>query len=340
MDAINIPTMHGVGQTKKTLDTTLHSLFPNHANLRMLTYLMAQNKQYSTFSLTALQKHIISSCYAACSENKMLVDTLTFASNAAMGDAVALDPKLKGESFVLLDVKDTHTRVVFVVNGKTVGFYPLPFGYELLRASRVIPEDTLFDHSFAALSVLNASERARAKKLTVFGSAEARSESPFDTESAGRQSAPDTSLALPEEQEDMTDAEQQESPSAEAPDPEEVSLQNYARKAPRRLPKFMQREVPTDQEGILAENFRVFVKWTLDLIAANSKLTALGKPSFVCVNLPHDLLGVLDGVNATAEENGILFRPLFPAQLDASVSANLELYGGLFPKTMHASNTF
>ncbi|MBQ8449231.1 MAG: hypothetical protein IJX27_09930 [Clostridia bacterium] len=111
-------------------------------------------------------------------------------------------------------------------------------------------------------------------------------------------------------------------------------------KTPRKLPKFMQREVPTTPEGVAYENFRVFVKWALTLIHGNEKLTELGKPEFVCVNIPGDLVGVLEKVNEEAEENGITFTALPTENADANVSANLELYGGLFPKQMGTANKF
>ena len=114
----------------------------------------------------------------------------------------------------------------------------------------------------------------------------------------------------------------------------------FKKKTPRKLPKFMQREVPETEEGILYENFRVFVKWALTLIQGNPKITELGKPEFVCVNLPENLAGVLDKVNEEAEENGIEFTRLPGDNLDPVITSNLEMYGALFPKQMSPVNRF
>ena len=102
----------------------------------------------------------------------------------------------------------------------------------------------------------------------------------------------------------------------------------------------MQREIPETEEGIAYENFRVFVKWALTLIHGNERLVALGKPEFVCVNLPQDLVSVLDTANEEAEENGITFTRLPSDGEGVSVLSNLELYGGLFPKQIATTGKF
>ena len=114
----------------------------------------------------------------------------------------------------------------------------------------------------------------------------------------------------------------------------------FVKKTPRKLPKFMQREVPETEEGIAYENFRVFVKWALTLIDSNKKLTDLGKPEFVCVNIPDDLAGVIEKTNEESAENGITFTCL-PSFAEAPiVAANLELYGGLFTKQLNPTVKF
>lgn len=335
-DTVKIPTMRGIGQTKKTLGVTLGGLYRNYSELRVLSHVAEQNRQYSTFSISAVQKRIVSSIYAACSENKLLVDTLTFASSAAIGGAVVLNPKLKNGSYVFLDLKDTYSRFVFVANGKATGFYTLPFGLEFLRKDKVTQEDMLFDHSYAELSVLNAREKAKSKKLTVMA---------FDTEPSDTDEELETEdEALETETEEivaMVDEETEETETDEAanirPQP---TLKLFTRKSPRKLPKFMQREIPETQEGILYENFRVFVKWALTLIHENDRLIELGKPEFVCVNMPSELVGVLDKVNEETAENGITFTYLPYDNVESVVASNLELFGGLHPKQISSTSKF
>ena len=370
-----------MAQTKKALDVTLRGLYRNYNDLRMISYPANQNRQYSTFAVSAIQKHIITSIYAACSENKLLVDTLTFASNAAVAAAVMANPKLKNSSYLFLDIKDIYSRFAFVVNGKTVGFYTLPFGLEFLRKPKVTQEDMLFEHMYAELVLLHAREKAKAKKLTMMPldnadddlteevEAEAEEAETIPTEGAEEEegTAAETAEGADDEATDGESTEATEGENAEengegaaesaegeaaAEEANEVLVKapsasiakrvapSFMAKTPRKLPKFMQREVPTTPEGVAYENFRVFVKWALTLIHGNEKLTELGKPEFVCVNIPGDLVGVLEKVNEEAEENGITFTALPTENADANVSANLELYGGLFPKQMGTANKF
>ena len=330
-DTVRIPTMRGVGQTKKMLEVTLRGLYRNYADLHIISHVAEQNKQYTTFTVAAVQKRIVTSIYAACAENKLLVDTLTYASSAAVCGATLVDPTLKNASFLFLDIKDVYSRFVFVTKGKTVGSYTLPFGLEFLRRPKVIQEDMLFDHSYAELTVLNAKERARSKKLTIMAQEEDSSEDASETEGEAlpKDSEPDNEEDVLDEIDAGEEGSELEEMAALRP---QATPKIFTRKSPRRLPKFMQREIPEDEDGIAYENFRVLVKWALTLIHENRDLTELGKPENVCVNLPLDLLNALGMTNAEVVENGIVFVRLPVDREKATVVENLELYGGLFPK--------
>ena len=112
------------------------------------------------------------------------------------------------------------------------------------------------------------------------------------------------------------------------------------KKTPRKLPKFMQRPIPETEEQIACENFRVFIKWALTLISSNEKITDLGMPEFVCVNIPENLAFLLAYANEEREESGIEFRAIRDTHIDPAVLSNLELYGGFYPKNIHPSNKF
>ena len=99
----------------------------------------------------------------------------------------------------------------------------------------------------------------------------------------------------------------------------------------------MLRDIPETPEGIAYENFRIFIKWALTLIDSNKKLTELGAPEFVSVNIPDDLSFLIDMANeeTCGGEGAISFSILPTAQAAPIVSANLELYGGLFSKQIN-----
>ena len=322
MDSIKIPTMKGNAQTQKMLDVTLGGLYRNYRDLHIVAQMADKNKQYSTVSISAVQNRIVSEIYAAASENKLLVDTLSFESAAAVAGAAMINPKLKNATYLFLDIKDIYSRFAFVVGGKVLGCYTLPFGLEFLRSPRVVGEDMLFDHSLAELTVLNARERAKSKKLTVMAPVK---------EIASDKAGEDFDAGLSDSDDALTEAEWAESERVALKTTAEPTktVKLFNKKSPRSLPKFMQRENPETPEGVAYENFRVFVKWALCLIEENEKITSLGKPQFVSVNLPSDLSYLVDMENESAEENGISFTLLSSGEENEKMQASLEIYGGL-----------
>ena len=354
-DVIKIPTMRGVGKTQKSFELTLRGLYRNLDELQVKSYPAIQNRHHTTYALTALQKRIITQLYSACSENGMLVETLTFASASTAAAVSVFHPKQKNATYLFLDIKDTASHFTFVSSGKVTGFYALPFGLDFLRKPKVVGEDMLFDHSYAELAVLNAKEKAKSKKLTVMSIDGVTGISDEEEEAADREAltadaieeAPAetaTEVAPPAEAENDEEMEEEEEDTAEVmeiPMPQaSVSRMStpklFVRKTARRLPKFMQRPAPETEEDTLYENFRIFVKWTLTLIASNEKLTELGTLSSVYVNLPRDLASVLDRVNLEIEENGIRFLPFVYGEEDADVASKLSLFGGFYPKQITA----
>jgi hypothetical protein len=70
---------------------------------------------------------------------------ITYTSNSMVNGAMALNGKLKNDTFLLLDIKKGVARFAFVVRGCTMGYYELPFGYEIMSTSRLVTEENLFD---------------------------------------------------------------------------------------------------------------------------------------------------------------------------------------------------
>lgn len=310
IDSVKVPTMKGMGQTRKALEVTLRGLYKNYNDLKVATTIRNQNKQYTTYLITVILKTIASSIYSACSENKMLVDTLTYSSNTLVSAAVTLNSKLKNGTYVLVDIKDIFTKYVLVCNGNVIGFYNLPFGMEELRRKRVIKEDLLFDHSASEIMVINSREKARAKKLTVMA------------------------MDAVYEDESLDDIEGYEEQDIQINEKTGDNVKTYIKKA-RKLPKFMLRETPTNAEGVTYENFRIFVKWALSLVESNKKNFEQNEVDSIYVNIPSDLHFVLEKANSEME-NEIRFYPLIKDDtIDESIYNNLELYGSLFPKAMN-----
>ena len=325
LDNINLPMLRSQKLLQNALDAKLGEIYLNHDNLTIRTFQAQKNRRYCTYSTTAIQDEVLKALYAACSENKMLADVLTYASASTVTALSTLNPKWKNESYMFIDLKDIYTRFIFVAQGKAVGFYTLPFGLEFLSKPKYVQEDMLFDHTMAELTVLNAQERAKAKKLSV-----------LDGETIGESLSLDEMVKLNKENEDDETNENAEGEGTNSTPKAKV----MAKKTPRKLPLFMQRPIPETNEDIAKENFRVFVKWALSLIQTNKKLVDLGAPKFVCVNLPKTLQFVIDATNVEEVENGLPFMRFDLADENEDLAQNLELFGGLYGNNWQPSAKF
>lgn len=314
MDTICVPAL-GRKTTDSSLEVAISAIYKNKKELRYRTYPLAQNRQFATFGLVGIRKDILSKLEEVFAANQISAQNVTFAANAMTCGAVTLNQKLKNGTYLLLDIKELSARFAFVNKGRVIGAYRLPFGDGILHKSHLASEDLLFDHTSGELLVLNAIEKARAKQLTMMGE-----EVLID---------PD---AMSEEEQD-----------GETEDLSGSSVAGNGKKMARKLPKFMQRELPTDREGFVYENFRIFVKWTLDILAGNPAITSLGAIDTVYINMAKEYNFLFNRLNAEKEENGVTFEPLLAgsgySEL-ASDARELELFGGLQLKHLGKLNNF
>lgn len=318
-DTVNVPAL-GKKAIENSLNLAIGAIYKNRNDLKLHTYPMTQNKQIATFGLVGARKDLLSRLTSVCETNHVGIQNITFAANAMVNGAFALNPKLKNGTFLLLDIKETTARLAFVNKGRTVGSYSLPFGYSMLYKTRLAAEDLLFDHTSGELLVLNAKEKAKAKQLTVTGE----------------------EVLVDEDAEDLLNVPQA---NTEAEDSDLFDSETYidGKRAGRKLPKFMLRDTPTDRDGFVFENFRIFMKWTLDLIATNSDITSQGAIDTVYVNLPRSFNSLYDMVNAEADENKVKFAPLLTgASFDNSsaYARDLELFGGFYVRQFNKINNF
>ena len=79
------------------------------------------------------------------------------------------------------------------------------------------------------------------------------------------------------------------------------------------------------------------MKWALELIASNPKITALGEIDTVYVNVPAEFLFLFDVVIEEKEENGVVFAPMFDGGACPKI---LEMLGGLQAKQYNKVNNF
>ena len=114
LDNINLPMLRSQKLLQNALDAKLGEIYLNHDNLTIRTFQAQKNRRYCTYSTTAIQDEVLKALYAACSENKMLADVLTYASASTVTALSTLNPKWKNESYMFIDLKDIYTRFIFV----------------------------------------------------------------------------------------------------------------------------------------------------------------------------------------------------------------------------------
>lgn len=302
LDMVSVPVIHRKAM-QQSLSLAIESIYQNAGELNLMTYAIQQNKQTATYGLVGIRRDLLDKLRQTFEDHGVSVTGVTYASNAMVNGAMALNPKIKSDTFLLLDIKQDCARFAFVVRGCTMGYYDLPFGHGMMYKSRLAAEDTLFDHRAGELLVLNAKERARAKQLTMEGIA-------------------------PTEQTEADDASY------------ETDAEGTVQKGGRKLPKFMQRPVPQSREEYVYENFRIFLKWALELINNNREIVSLAKLDTVYVNMPDEYRFLFDIVSKKHEGRGISFVPLLAEGMEPEAAENLELYGGFFLNRFNEANTF
>ena len=243
-DLMTLPAMKS-GALKSTIETNLSGMYKNRSDLKLNTYFAVQNKQYSEVGITGIRDALLAATKNACTTARFMTQSITFAAEASARAAAALNPKLKGLTYLLLDIKEHFTRFVYVFKGVSLGFMTMPFGYEDIDKNKLTAEDMLFEHSVAELAVLNARERAKAKALTVMGDGNADA-TQVDTEENGEEGSS-------EDENSFSGSEQLVSTRTT-----DTTIKTLPKKTPRKLPKYMLRPVPETDEGIINENFRIF----------------------------------------------------------------------------------
>ncbi len=314
-DTIKVPA---IKKSEDMLSLVIESKYKNYKDLIINRVNLASNRQYTTAYLSVLRTKLMQSVYAACSVSNMYADKITFAGNALCNSLFSFNSKLKGASFLILDIKENKSRFAFVNKGMVTGAYNLPFGAELLRQEKIVAENMLFDHSAAELLVLNAKEKAKAKALTMMGGE-----------------------ISPEAAEEYS-GEEEQSFSSEGLNgiQRQMQIKTLPKKTPRVLPKFMQRPAPETREELIYENFRYFIKWTLELIRANERLVSVSPFEKVLVNLPTEFGFLMEKANEEAKENKIVFVSAGLDKEKSVITENLELYGGFFVRNYNRINNF
>ena len=313
-DLISIPSV-GAFKMDKMVRVSIDGRYKNNKDLRLNYFPIVSNKQFTVYEISAMNQQLLQTISTSCAGNNIFANVITYTGSALANAAIAANPKLKSETFVLADIKEHLTRLCYVVEGSCMGSIDLPFGYSVLQEEKLVAENMLFDHSVAELAVLNAKEKAKAKQLTMAA----------------------TAMQVDEELDEGIEAfgGKTEMSASNA-----VVYKTLPKKTPRVLPKFMQRPEPQTAEELRYENFRIFEKYILEYLRSNKNYNIVGAPSAVYFNMPDEYKPLLEISNQSFEENQIAFKAMEFPKLDSNAKANLEIYGATLAGSLNLQNNF
>ncbi len=344
-DILSIPTLKKK-RTEESLTVAINDLYKNSDELKINRAVMSQNKQYTSYYVSIMQNSLLSRFMTILATAKMIPQAVTFASNTTVNSVASLNPKLKSGTYMVMDIKSSFTRIAFVSKGLTCGYYTLPFGYSILEHNTLAAEDMLLSSPEAELIVLNAKEKAKAKQLTMMNYENAQNMAQTLAEEEEQATALNEAANAREDTEDEEDFEENSGDvftngnSSVLQAQTNTVIKTLPKKQPRKLPKFMLRPAPHGEEEYSYENFRLFVKWALNLIQTNKSKLWHEKPEAVYVNMPEDYGFLFEKVNEEKKENGISFEPLNLSGSGEKVFNNLESYGGFFTSEFNLQNNF
>lgn len=362
MDNVSLPQMPAK-KREAAMTAYLQNLYKNYKEFQFNRYVLSSNRQYTTYLMTVLKKARLTELYRAMAENKLYSKITTFGANCIVNSILHFRPAFRRKNFLFFDLHDDFTNLALCIKGKTAGFARIMLGSKHLAAPNVLQENMQYDHDVADLAILNAKEKARMKQLTIseeedkenlntvaddvmlqLAEGKNRNELPEEAQNAQTgfqaaveelaETAEERALAEQFDAEDAAEAEQQRQAELLQQMAEARKKKVFARKMPKRLPKFMLRPEPEDREGVVYENFRMFIKWAAlynKFLKGQEYMPAL---DCVLVNLPEEYRFVIDRANSEEEKSELPFE-LFTAGeegADGSLDMIGALYAGMFNK--------
>ena len=337
MDHISLPNIKK-SKIDSAIIASLQNDYKNYKEMQFNGQFVGGNRQYVTYYLTAVKKLNLTNLYRCMAVNRLYPKATSYVANCMINSLLYFKPAFRRRSFIFMDMKSEYTRFAFCVKGKTI------------------------NHDVADLAIINAKEKAKMKALTVEAIPEDLADvadsvteqliaannlnetvdnSVSEVLASAEESVPqvnpldvavgeivnDGEDAPDEFDEELAEEERRERLMNEMLEARKKKV--FARKMPKRLPKFMLRPVTEEPEAILYENFRMFIKWALLYNSHLKQQEYLPKMECVVVNMPEKYAFLIDKANEGEEASELPFEYLEPFG-DENVVGNLELVGALF----------
>lgn len=139
-DTVRIPAV-GRRTSSASLSAAISSLYKNSGEICFNTYPRRRGGELDTYGIVGIRRELYDRFRQCCDTECVSIKTVTFASNSAVNGVFALCPDLRAADFLLLCIKRCVSHFSFVKEGKTVGYYSLPFGYDVFMSETDVNAD-------------------------------------------------------------------------------------------------------------------------------------------------------------------------------------------------------
>ena len=158
-DVIVLPVMPPA-KLKTALNSELRKTYPHFETLHFSTSTLQKNKKRVVFGVTMISKTIIQDCVLVAKKYGLNLKNISYSSNAIVNGVLQFGEKLKQENFLLLDIKETQSSIIYVANKKTACVFGLPFGQNVLsdKTAQFLPnfvDNSLSEKEVFALTHLS-----------------------------------------------------------------------------------------------------------------------------------------------------------------------------------------
>lgn len=311
-------------------NTEYRLMYKNYEQLIMRSEILSATKKTTTYILYMIQKQVVEDINKTLSKYNLKVDNISFTAACLRESLGNLDSKLAKKDFLLVNVGKQSTDIVMCAKERVLGGAELPFGLNILYDDKVVNQSLVNVDTIAELLVINAKERAKAKKLTMALDIDGDDDDEENVERevsdinlnnqiADGENNPIYEAAMPTKQDmlamarEMQKEESERLSNSDGDDDfeeefvqEEVTIKTL-RKKERRLPSFMQRPLPETEDGFVIENFRIIYGKIMQYVRYCRLSEQLPSYDKVVVALPQQMSFLVEYMTAEekreAEEN-------------------------------------
>lgn len=159
MDQVTIPNI-GKKAMNDALNTSINKLYKNRAARKVVSQQLFGDKRSARYRLVSAPREAAEGVRAALAETGLKPGYLTFHADALAAALVSEQPQRKDETFLLADVGELQTELIFFA-GKTVkGWTSVPICARHLQDAKAPNESAIFRDRAAEALVREARQRA------------------------------------------------------------------------------------------------------------------------------------------------------------------------------------